>query len=113
MDVSTEPTRPGPHRLVAGPLIPEASNPSRRRWRRRLIRLAVTVAVVGLIVALHRPILSGFARIFWVDDPVESDAIVVLIGGLGHRSEHGATLYHRGIAPRVRIGTSTTDEDSS
>jgi len=67
---------------------------------------------LALVVALHAPILTSFARFFRVDDPAPSDALVVLIGGPDHRPAHAARLYRRGIADVVLIGTSSTDPAS-
>jgi hypothetical protein len=68
--------------------------PSRRRIRRRL---AATLSVLVLMLVLtHRPLLTGYARLFRVDDPAPSDALIVL-------SETPATKaaewYRRGLAP--------------
>lgn len=53
------------------------------------------------LAAFHRPLLIGYARLFEVNDPAPSDAIMLLLGGLGHRPEQAAALYHQGLAPRI------------
>ncbi len=100
---------PGPFRLAPGPILPPIENPLVRRWRRRLIRLAVVVGILILLIALHRPLLAGFAGLFRVDDPAPSDAILVLLGGPANRPTLAAELYGKGLAPRILIGTSTDD----
>lgn len=95
--------------LAPGPMLPTPINPGRRRLRRAALRLIV-VAVTGVVLVLvHRPLLAGFADLFRVDDPVPSDAIVVLLGGLGHRPERAAALYRDGLAPVVLVCTSGYD----
>jgi uncharacterized SAM-binding protein YcdF (DUF218 family) len=91
---------PGPAPLVARP-----EDPRLRRARRRGGRLLVLGGLLGALVAFHGPLLSGYARLFRIDDPAPSDAIVVLLGGLGHRPQHAAALYRRGVAPRVLLAT--------
>jgi hypothetical protein len=67
--------------------------------RRGLIRacLSIGVAVLGLIL-VHRPLLVGFARLFRIDQPASSDALIVLNG-----SRRAAELYHGGLAPLVLL----------
>jgi hypothetical protein len=67
--------------------------------RRGLIRayLSFGVAVLGLIL-VHRPLLVCFARLFRVDQPAPSDALIVLNG-----PRRAAELYHRGLAPLVLL----------
>ncbi len=88
--------------------MPPMADPSRSRsrLRRRAIAAAVVVFLVMVAVAAHRPLLSGFARLFRVDDPAPSDAIVLLLGGMDHRPRTAASLYARGLAPRILLGTS-------
>jgi uncharacterized SAM-binding protein YcdF (DUF218 family) len=71
-----------------------------------VLGFAVVVLFVTTVVAAHRPLLSGFARLFRVDDPAPSDVIVLLLGGTDHRPRTAASLYARGLAPRVLLGTS-------
>jgi uncharacterized SAM-binding protein YcdF (DUF218 family) len=95
----------GPHRLTTGPLAPTPPSPLRlaaRRWG----RLAAVAAAAILAVALcHRPLLEGYARLFRVDDPAPSDALVVLLGGPQCRPARAAELYRAGIAPEVILCT--------
>jgi uncharacterized SAM-binding protein YcdF (DUF218 family) len=69
------------------------------------VRLLALGGVLAGLAAFHAPLLTGYARLFRVDDPAPGDAIVVLLGGLGHRPQHAAALYRRGLAPRVLLAT--------
>jgi len=66
--------------------------------------------LIGLVVSglwlARRPILTGYAGLFRVDDPVTSDAIVLLLGGADHRAPKAAELYARQIAPRILLARS-------
>jgi uncharacterized SAM-binding protein YcdF (DUF218 family) len=64
------------------------------------VALAVLAAVVG---ATHRPLLVGYARLFQVDDPAPSDALVVLAGSSGRNARAAADLYRRGVAGVVLL----------
>jgi uncharacterized SAM-binding protein YcdF (DUF218 family) len=64
-----------------------------------LIWACFLVGLVGLgLVLIHRPLLVGYARLFRVDQPALSDALVVL-----EHPEKAAALYRRGLAPRVLL----------
>src|SRR5438309_819965 len=103
------PQRDARNRLVPGPMLSEVEDPARRRRRRWLVRISVALGVLLLLTAFHRPLLTGFAGLFRVDDPAPSDALVVLLGGPTNRPQRAAELYRRGIAPLILIGTSTDD----
>jgi uncharacterized SAM-binding protein YcdF (DUF218 family) len=65
--------------------------------------LGVLVACAGLLAVVHRPLLERFARAFRVDDPGQSDAIVLLLGGADHRPQGVAKLYRKELAPLVLV----------
>src|SRR5262249_28133887 len=68
----------------------ENSTERRRGSRRRWIGLGCLVAV-SIGVLSHHPLLVGFARLFRVDDPAPSDALIVLTGSWnGDRSIRAA-----------------------
>lgn len=77
---------------------------------RRGVRTLLTVAllVVALLVA-HRPLLVGYARLFRVDDPAPSDAIVLLLGGWLNRPLRAAELYQQGMAPKILLNASVRE----
>ena len=100
----------GAHRLAEGPLMPPPADPRLRRARRWVIRAASACAIVGALIAAHRPLLTGFARLFRVDDPAPSDALVLLLGGSHHRPVKAAELYRQGLAPMILMGESTVNE---
>jgi uncharacterized SAM-binding protein YcdF (DUF218 family) len=77
----------------------------RVHWLRRLF-LALLVALLGAggLALFHRPLLTGYARLFRVDDPSPSDAIILLLGGSTHRPDKAAELYRQGLAPRILLG---------
>lgn len=104
---NADPNPESASRIAPIPLLPDWPDPSIARRRRRVFRLGTAAAVLTLLMVLHRPMLTGFAGLFRVDDPAPSDAIVILIGGLRHRPAHAADLYKQGIAPVILIGTST------
>lgn len=73
---------------------------------RRLAGAALVVIVLGLGLSLFgKPLLVGFARLFRVDDPASSDALVVLTGGEFDRARKAAELYRLGLAPVILIGS--------
>ena len=92
------------------PLLPYRSDPRVVRLRRLAIRLGVLVLLIAIAYAFHQPILAAYARWFRLDDPMPSDAIVLLLGGIGHRPEQAAELYRDGIAPVIVMGTSERDD---
>jgi uncharacterized SAM-binding protein YcdF (DUF218 family) len=61
----------------------------------RLIRIFIVLLIVLLVFA------SQAARILVVDQPVKSDAIVVLAGETNVRPARALELLHQGMAPRV------------
>src|SRR5262249_6572087 len=77
-------------------------------WVRHSCRLALTVAILVLILAITwaaRASILRSAAEFWVvsDEPSQADAIVVLGGGLDMRPFAAADLYKRGLAPWVLV----------
>jgi uncharacterized SAM-binding protein YcdF (DUF218 family) len=68
--------------------------------------MALVGLLTGGLLLAHRPLLVGFATLFRVDDPVRSDAIVLLLGGADHRAPKAAELYARHLAPRVLLARS-------
>jgi uncharacterized SAM-binding protein YcdF (DUF218 family) len=91
------------YRLTDGPFVPRPRNPAVAQLGRWL-RVLVVGGVIGSALFLnHGSILEGYARLFRVDDPVPSDAIVVLLGGLESRPARAAGLYRDGLAPRVLL----------
>ncbi|MEO6810913.1 MAG: YdcF family protein [Isosphaeraceae bacterium] len=95
--------------LAPGPMLPTPINPGWRRLQRAVVRLIVVAVAAGVLVLVHRPLLAGFADLFRVDNPAPSDAIVVLLGGPGHRPERAAALYREGLAPVILVCTSGYD----
>lgn len=73
---------------------------------RRPIRIALIVllALAGLAVLAHRPLLRATSQALVVDDPRErADAIVVVAGRTPSREEAAAGLFRAGWAPRVVV----------
>jgi uncharacterized SAM-binding protein YcdF (DUF218 family) len=68
----------------------------------------VLLSVVGVAAVFGPTALHGYARSFRVNDPAPSDAIVLLLGGLGDRPQRVAELYRQGYAPRILLGESGT-----
>ena len=97
------------NQLVPGPLLPSIRDPEGRYRRRRSVRLLILVSIVAGLLIFHRPMLTGFATLFRVDNPVQSDAIVLLLGGQDHRPIRAAQLFHAGIAPTILLGTASGD----
>lgn len=73
---------------------------------RRRALVALIVAALVVLVAARRPILTGYARRFVVDDPMSSDALVLLLGDRLRRTARAAELYQRGDAPLILMGRS-------
>ena len=92
--------------LADGPMLPRAPNPLWRRCRRQCVWLALIGLGAGGLWLAHRSILVGYANLFRVDDPVTSDAIVLLLGGADHRAPMAAELYARHLAPRIVLARS-------
>jgi uncharacterized SAM-binding protein YcdF (DUF218 family) len=95
----------GPHRLTDGPLVPWPAEPRRKELRRLGLGLILLGVCSAFAVRFHRPLLEGYARLFRVDDPAPSDAIVMLLGGLEARPRKPASLFREGPAPRVLLCT--------
>lgn len=91
--------------LADGPLLP----PQVAGYRRRDALLALALVAIVLLCA-HRPLLVGFARLFRVDNPAPSDAIVLLLGGWLNRPVRAAELYKQGMAPIILLNSSTSDQ---
>lgn len=87
--------------LTGGPFYPAPRSPVGAFVKRWSVRLLVLAAVTGVVVAFHRPALLAFSRAFRVNDPAESDVIVLLLGGASHRPALAADLFKRKIAPRI------------
>lgn len=74
---------------------------SRRiRFRRMLVAGMGIALTIGFV---WKPALVGYAHLFRVNDPVPSDALVVLTGGEYDRAVQAADLYRRGFASIVLI----------
>ena len=68
------------------------------------VGLIALLALTGLVVLAHRPLLRATGQALVVDDPRErADAIVVVAGSTPSREETAATLYREGWAPRVLV----------
>jgi hypothetical protein len=61
------------------------------------------LVVLLVLLAVVFGLASQAARFLVVDDPVHSDAIVVLAGETNVRPAHGLELLHQGMAPHVFI----------
>jgi uncharacterized SAM-binding protein YcdF (DUF218 family) len=73
---------------------------------RRTVRITLIalLALAGLGVLTHRPLLRATGQALVVDDPREpADAIVVVAGGTPSREETAAELFRNGWAPRVLV----------
>ena len=73
---------------------------------RRTVRITLiaVLALAGLGVLTHRPLLRATGQALVVDDPREpADAIVVVAGGTPSREETAAELFRNGWAPRVLV----------
>lgn len=79
----------------------------KKRRRRRRIVLAIVAMLLISAAALHRPLLAGYALLFRVDDPADSDYLVLLLGGLEHRPAKVGELYRQGVAPQVLLCTAS------
>jgi uncharacterized SAM-binding protein YcdF (DUF218 family) len=68
------------------------------------VALITLLALVGLAVLVHRPLLRAAGQVLVVDDPRErADAIVVVAGSTPSREETAAALFREGWAPRVLV----------
>ncbi len=69
-----------------------------------LVALLVAVALLGVAVVAHRPLLRAAGRALVVPEGTgRSDAIVVVAGGTPSREAKAAELYRGGIAPLVVV----------
>ena len=74
-----------------------------------LVVLVVLVAIAGLGVLAHRPLLRAAGDVLRVEDPRErTDAIVVVAGSTPAREETAAALFREGWAPRVLVSRQHT-----
>ena len=81
--------------------IADIETAQRRKRRRRRIVWAGLAATLVLLIALHHPLLVGYAYLFRVDNPAPSDALVLLLGGLERRPAKAAEMYRQGVASKV------------
>ena len=82
--------------------MPTPSHAPGRRRRRWIFRGLLVFGIVALgLIFVHRPLLSGFARLLRVDDARPSDALVVLSDA--SPTIRAACLYRDGMAPRVLL----------
>src|SRR5215472_12926522 len=83
-----------------------------RKLRRAVLAVGFLLALVVFAWLLRVQLLTGWARIWIVNQPLQkSDAIVVLGGRPDLRGPEAARLYHLGLAPKilymdVRLGPS-------
>jgi uncharacterized SAM-binding protein YcdF (DUF218 family) len=69
-----------------------------------LVASMVLVALVGLGLLAHRPLLRAAGQALLVEDPPQpTDAIVVVAGSSPSREEVAAALFRDGWAPRVLV----------
>jgi uncharacterized SAM-binding protein YcdF (DUF218 family) len=68
------------------------------------VALIALLALGGLAVLAHRPLLRAASQALVVDEPRErADAIVVVAGGTPNREAAAAGLFRDGWAPRVLV----------
>ena len=80
-------------------------------FRRRFVIGGLLLAVVELLALTHEPLLTWFAYLFRVQEPlVRSDAIVILLGNSYDRSSKAAELYRQGLAPIILMGPAPISE---
>lgn len=91
--------------MHAGP----AARPARRKKRLALLCLAGLAALVAIVWIQRASLLTAAGRLLIIDDPLpaRADAIVVLGGGMAHRPQEAARLYHLGIAPIILVAHPT------
>jgi uncharacterized SAM-binding protein YcdF (DUF218 family) len=82
-----------------------------RKWASRLTwTLLALCALLFAAYTLRAPLLSGAARLWIVNDPLEhADAIVILGGGLDTRPFEAARLYRAGLAPLILLMKAATN----
>jgi uncharacterized SAM-binding protein YcdF (DUF218 family) len=74
----------------------------RLRVRRLAWSLAVLAVLLGAAWLFRAPLLTGLAKAWIVDEPLNNaDAIVILGGHPELRAVEAARLYHQGLAPRI------------
>lgn len=82
------------------PRVLRARPPSRSR--RAALAIAAMLVLAAIFFALRVPMLVGVAHALDVEDPIErSDLIFVHMGALEVRPIYAASLFRRGVAPRV------------
>jgi uncharacterized SAM-binding protein YcdF (DUF218 family) len=75
-----------------------------KKW---LIVIILFLGLVTITISQYKPILSGYAKFFTVNNATAgADVIVVLSGGKDTRIPHAINLYSEGFAPRILL----TDE---
>jgi uncharacterized SAM-binding protein YcdF (DUF218 family) len=85
------------------PLPDAAAKP--RRWRRRLVRLVLVLAVLAALLWL----LSNVGHFLVIHAPDRSDVLVVLEGGAGSsRFEQALRLHKAGYAPLILVDADMT-----
>jgi len=68
------------------------------------VALIALLAVAGLAVLAHRPLLRAAGQALVVDDrPERADAIVVVAGSTPSREAAAAALFRAGWAPRILV----------
>jgi uncharacterized SAM-binding protein YcdF (DUF218 family) len=73
--------------------------------RRRLLIGGLVIGGSDLLILTHEPLLTWSAYLFRAEDsPVQSDAIVILLGNSYDRSSRAAELYRQGLAPIILMG---------
>lgn len=84
------------------------------RWRQAAFTLFILLGLGVAAFAFRRPLLSGYANWWVINEPAEkADAVLVLGGGLQYRTFAAASLYQAGLAPKILICNaepSPTDE---
>lgn len=81
--------------------------------RRRLSRVLVAALLfLGLLIAVHRPLLGRMGAWLAVTTPVHSVDLVVALGGDRGRQEKAAALFNRGLAGYVLfVGADARERD--
>jgi uncharacterized SAM-binding protein YcdF (DUF218 family) len=97
-----------------------ASVPKRRGFLIRALRwLLFGIAILFLVYVFRAQLLTQFAKMWIVDEPLQrADVIVVLGGGLSSRPVEAARLYHQGYASQLLVmvsgsGSAETNEDGT
>ena len=88
------------HALASSTPPQPARRPRRRRWA---FRLGIPLLLIALLYLTSPFWLRGYANLFRVNNPAPGDALVLLLGGIDHRPDGAARLYHQQIAPRILL----------